>query len=85
METKRDTKDFRMGTCALGKGVLKERRFLHIGKPLTGRIRGSFGTSEGSAVQQDRCSKDKWRKFTTEVEPNSTSQLSGSSALTGPQ
>ena len=75
-----------MGTCALGNGVLKERRFLHAGKPLTCGIRGGFGTSEGSAVQQDRCSKGKMRKFTTEIQPKSTSQLSsGSSALLGPQ
>ena len=63
IETKRDTKDFRIGTCALGKGVLKERRFLHTRKPLTGGIRRSFGTSEWSAVQQDRCSKGKMEKI----------------------
>ena len=46
---------------------MKEEKFLHTRKPLTGGIRGSFGTSEGSAVQHDRCSKGKWRKFTTEI------------------
>lgn len=69
METKRDTKDFRMGTCALGKGVLKERRFLHIGKPSQAGSGGALELQRG--VQ---CSKTGAPKTNGENSPQRLSQ-----------
>ena len=44
---KTETKELGMETCP-GEGVVKEEKFPHSRKPLTGGSVGSFGISEGN-------------------------------------
>ena len=51
---------------------MKEEKFPHTKVSQSRSGREILGTSEGSKTGSQ---KEKWRKFTTEIKPNSTSQL----------
>ena len=73
INAKRETKEFRIGTC---KGVMKEEKFPHTKVSQARSGKGIFGTSEGSKTGSQ---KEKWRKFTTEIIPHHTYELRSSS------
>lgn len=64
MKTKRETKDFGTGTCAL-RGVGKRKSFCTLKTPITGGVGGSFKTSEGRKTVNIQ--KAKQREVTTEI------------------
>ena len=86
IETKRETKDFGMGTCTLGKGAIKRGGFYtlenstQVGSVEVSELQREVQNSETSAP------KAMHRKFSTEIAPNGTFQLrSGSHAHVRPQ
>ena len=51
IKTKRETKEFRARTWAPGRELWRRKSFCTLGNPLTGRVRGNFRISEGSAAR----------------------------------
>ena len=73
--------DFQTGTCASGKGVLKERRFLHTRKlPHRWDEREALESHRGIQYSETGAPNTNGRKFTTEIVWKSTSQLRRSSS-----
>ena len=71
-DKKRD-KRLQNGDHCPGAKPWRRTRFQTMGNPLTGGVRGELRNLRGKHKET------KWRKFTTEIEPNGNFQLSSSS------